>query len=821
MTMTQPDPANQAYIQMQSRLIVLLLRHDTGRFRHYIATHSDYAAQTDEDGMRRYRELAVLFSLRDELFEHILPRIVRRLSFESPRTLTLEEPPPRGRVDWERTLAATWEEYPDGTPLEVYTRQRRRDFATPENLLTVATLLEYRADGQHLLWDETIASGESALRHPLNAIVEQCDRELVFPQFAALRTAAQQVLEGSDGGPAALEEDVRERLLPGGNNAYEELLAWREQRRSLRLLQRTPHPEPPPVLGADPRRDNYLYQLWIFYELLDLLEAQGRLEDADLTPGQMALRFTWGDGAARCRYELRHDQAVPEPVARWVSRPQSGDVPGVRPDFYLWRTDPPPQHVTHGGTRYWREPGIVWDAKYYRERESPRTPASPIKRMIADLTLLGEREGALLFAFLTAPTSREQGSGILQGSGVGGQGSDRRSAGCPAWGHPDPRSLTPDPYISPDPRPLTPELTPDPTHDQTIVPNQHITIHHIPPSEETIAAQLSRLLDDAHAHLHDPLVPACHGRFLEPLSVGKPTPLHDRHGQVIDSPSDDMLLCPKPHIGPWRVDLVSRRHHCGQDARLCHIIGQSVVEIPLRPPRTADDLFSELQHVFAQTPPGHLDDAAISRVEQRVKELSRQFAKLVGADQRFERYYRRLRQMGLRHTLDLLATPEQESLALALFLVEQLEEIAAEDYSAPAIHLSSVMEIENKRRVFAGVKLVGHGSSPKQQTLGLLPGMRRYIKQNNPDAIENWSRVTAHAEEHWRGTVDPDDPAYRPLFEDYVKQLDRIAQLRNKAAHTEPLSYQEYEELVELMFERGKRLRFGALNTLLLVWVRE
>ncbi len=39
------------------------------------------------------------------------------------------------------------------------------------------------------------------------------------------------------------------------------------------------------------------------------------------------------------------------------------------------------------------------DAKYYRERESERTPSLPVKRMIADLALLGRSYGVLLFAF--------------------------------------------------------------------------------------------------------------------------------------------------------------------------------------------------------------------------------------------------------------------------------------------------------------------------------------------------------------------------------------------------------------------------------------
>lgn len=76
------------------------------------------------------------------------------------------------------------------------------------------------------------------------------------------------------------------------------------------------------------------------------------------------------------RYELRHDQSVPHAPDGWEVEPhRRSAVPGVRPDFYLWRIDPPPEQVDHNGVLIWREPGIVWDAKYYRERESPDAPA--------------------------------------------------------------------------------------------------------------------------------------------------------------------------------------------------------------------------------------------------------------------------------------------------------------------------------------------------------------------------------------------------------------------------------------------------------------
>ncbi|MBP1468951.1 hypothetical protein EYB53_024800, partial [Candidatus Chloroploca sp. M-50] len=386
-----PTPTEvAAYGAMQARLVALLLRYDEGGFGRLIGPRASHAAERMDATLQRYRDLGAVFVLRDALFEDILPRIVRRLSFASPRTLIVEEPPARGRIDWGRSLDSAWAERPGEAPLLLHTRQRRRDFATPENLLTVITLLEYHTEVQRLLWDEQMTAGSMALRHPLNELAERCERELAFPQFAGLRGAAQHMLDQARGGAESLEHQVQERLIPGGNSAYEDLLAWRARLRALRLLRRS-EPATDDVLGANPERDNYLYQVWIFYELADLLQERGRLERVNPRQGQMALRFRWGDGDDACVYELRHDQAVPIPPARWGATPlRKYAVPGVRPDFYLWRVAPAPARVEHNGVLFWREPGVVWDAKYYRERERAAAPSSPIKRMIADLTLLGE-----------------------------------------------------------------------------------------------------------------------------------------------------------------------------------------------------------------------------------------------------------------------------------------------------------------------------------------------------------------------------------------------------------------------------------------------
>lgn len=788
-----------AYTHMQARLIALLLRHDSERFQRAITTHPDYDAPPEDAALHHYRELGVLFWLRDELFEHILPRIVRRLSFVSPRATVIEEPPTRGRVDWERTLNATWGERPGEPPFALHTHQRHRDFATPENLLTVATLLDYRADVLHVLQHEHLLTGSSVLRHPLTTIVERCERELAFPQFATLRQHIQSTRGQADIDTASLEERVRERVIPGGNSAYEDLLAWREQRRTLSLLQRTPQPDTPATLGADPRRDNYLYQIWIFYELVDLLHQAGQLETIEAIAGKMRLTFHQGDGASRCRYELRHDQAVPTPVVQWAALPAGGDVPGVRPDFLLRRIDPPPQQVTHGGQCFWREPGIIWDAKYYRERESQRTPSTPLKRMLADLTLLGESRGVLLFAFLTDPTD-------------------------PA-GPSEPTDPADDDPTAERAKPVCRVLSPAAGQDQTLVPNQRIESHRLQPDGggggEAVANLLRGLLDDGHEHLHRPRVPHCHGVFLDSLSAaGPPGGTENRYGEPLDTAPDDLLICPKPHIGAWRVDLVSRTMHCCKDARLCHIIAHPDRRLPVRPPRTAEDLLKELQHIVEQGNAGQkLDDETVRAIAQQVEHLTRQFAEIAGAYRRIEMYQHRVRDLGMHRTWEMLGPPEQESLALAVFLVEQLDSIAAQDFSAPAIHVSSVLEVENQKRVFRCPDLIGDGTNPKRQTLGTLP-FWRLAHRNNMKATEeaqaNWLHIVDYAGVHWQEEIAPDEPAVS--FDDYVKLLDSIAQIRNQAAHTSALPRADYVKLFEQVCQRGRRMPFGVLNTLLLAW---
>lgn len=768
-----------AYAHMQARLVALLLRHDEQRFGQFFDIQQRFGAE-ENDALQHYRDLAVLFRLSEELFEHILPRIVRRLSFESPRATIIEEPPPRGRVDWERTLAATWTERPGEPPLQLHTRQRQRDFATPENLLTVVTLLQYRTDLQQLLWGEYSMIGAESLRHPLTESVARCERKLAFPQFAGIRSMAQQLLEQD--GSAALEAQVQERLIPGSNSAYEELLDWRVRYQSLRLLQRQQLDISDDVLGVHPDRDNYLYQLWIYFELADFLKRSDALLHWNQREGQ--LLFRWGTGAQERRYRLSYDRAILD-RSRYPIWPHA---PGVRPDFYIAHETP--EQIADKDTKLlWREPGYMLDAKYYRPREEndPKTPAGPIKRMLADLQLSGEQHGALLFAFhgyLPTPSNP----------------SHR------ADGQEQPGSKALD---------TVRQIKADWPRAQSVLPDTRIALYRIAPQASNSAADhdvlLRTLLDDVHAALMQRRKPECHGIFLDTLSLAAAGPLVDHWNHKLESSATDLLICPKPHIGAWRVDLVSRAKHCCANARFCHIIGQPNAQKPLRPPRDIKDLLGELDQIL-QAPGPELPDEygeAAARIAERVQKLTRSFAELANVD--FEFYYKRLHDLGMAHTLDMLDPIEQESLALGEFLKDQLDRIKANDYSAPAIHISSVMEREVKSRIFSGVSLEGPIADPKNQTLGRLPTMKTWD-------WDNWKRIEAHAAIHWHPQPDPNDLERRVRFEDFVKKaLSRIAPLRNHAAHTEPLPRSDYTELQSIIYQ-GNYLGYSALNALLLCW---
>jgi len=760
----------EAFLLMQGRLVELLLRYDAPRFG---TTFDERVADgLDDPRLRRYRELAVLFYLREELFASILPRIKRRLSFVAPREVQVESLPPRGRIDWSRTLTASLRNHPGEPPLEVQTRQRRRHFATPENLLTVATLIEYRAAVQRVLDNEAAQDRAQALRHPLQEIIGTCTRELVFPQFAGLERAASEIVEGRVATtPTELERQVARGLAPGRNSAYDDLIAWRQRLRRLTLLQRDTTVVDTTAFGADPETDNRLYQLWIFFELADLLRAESCCGPEDLSLQPLRLRFRW-EG---CGYELYHDQGVPQPVAAWsVRRGDARRVPGVRPDFYLWRTDPPRAAVRDGDREIWREPGVIWDAKYYRERERDSAPSSPIKRMIADLNLLGEPYGVLLFAFL------KEGADVTPG------------------------------YL----------LAPDAVRSQTLVPDQQVIVAQVPPALPGEGSKLRStflaLIKDAHRRLRTPAEIRCHGVFLDGLTVNAhgalagAEALRYRDGSALtqaDTPAetalDTLLLCPKPHIGPWRVDIVSLERDCCQNAKLCHILGAGVPDIQ-RPSRLTrlEDIARAIRTAG--------DDEHGERAEaatRQVRLIAQRYADLIQPNlAEFTAWVRDELDVGeLFDLFPFLTQSLRDTLGLGRFLWQQIDAIRASNFAGPTLLFTGVLEELVRQTIYA-------------RCPPLIDGNGRGLPKTLGTVGSRWNRVVLTQAltqgQHWEPKLTD---TTRLTFDTWADLAWRVSRIRNQAAHEAHVSPGEFRDLQQLYFG-SKRTGFGALNGLLLAW---
>lgn len=728
----------------QARLIELLLRYDAPRFAAELVERA--TGGEEHPWLRRHRELAALWHLRGELFDDLLPRIKRGLSFAAPSVSGEERLPARGRVDWRRTATRS-HDMPGESPLEAHTRRRRRLFSTPENLLVAVTLMEYRQLAEQILDGELVGGGTAALRHPVHDIVALCERELALPPFAGLRGEAERIVAGegdldADGLSAAVSS-----LLPAGRaSAYDGLLAWRERLEALRLATAPDQAPAAPALGSGPGSESAVYEAWLFYELADLLRRRDLLTFVD---GDR-LHFRWGDGASDYTVRLR-----PSVQSAWEQ------VRAVRYGLLVERdslSEPSP------GVRLgWREGGYAVSALFL----APDELSAAVRGLLGDLQLGGARRGALVYAH-----------GLAQ-AGVGSCGEH---AVALAAGLDSP------------------------------VPDAQVQIQQIAPmpgEQEAHAPALARLLDEATAAIRQRAPVACHGVFLDVASAAERAAPVTRDGMPLGAGLDEVLICPKPHVGPWRVDLVSRAAHCCRDHRLCHIAGQAGARPPVRPPRTAEELLRELGHLVVSGAPGDADEIAVEAVAQRVEELSRRFAELAG-DFSAVTYEGRLRDAGMDRTLHLLGAPERDSMALAAYLVDKLDRIGAGDFSAPTIHLARVLEREIQRRVMAIPGISPADFPHGRPTLGSLAGTRR----RRPEV---WAIIVKHAAGVWDGRVDPDDPDLTITLDQFVAQLAPVVAARNQAAHTTPITRQRYGNLFRDVC-RGGPIRVGALNVLLLAW---
>lgn len=720
---------------MQARLINLLLRYDQALFDSYFNVHKGMASTSPE--LQRYRDLAVLLRLRDELFEYILPQIVRRLSFEAPRSIEIEEHPVTGQIDWERTLAASWESLPNQPPLQLHTRQNRRSFATPENLLTVLTVLEYKAAIGRLLRSDNPLLRSQKLRSQFMTISEQCERELSFPQFAGLREQAQAMLDQYQDPELVerLELWVSEHLLPGSNNAYHDLVLWREKLRKLEMSQLYSDGESL-TLGPDYDQQSRIYQLWVLYELLEFFSLEGRLikRDSDETEAQSSLlRFSWGDSESLCEYELLFNAPIP---SQW-----QGDL-RAQPTFLLRRCDR--QELCDGQELIWHEPGYLLDAVYQGAGGSEQLLDQARKRLIGELHLSGEQRAIVLVPFVV-------------------QNDDQFSQIYPQ----QTRSSDPNGAFQIEIRQLAP-------------------LSSGPLSETTQAASLQQtlrtLLDQLHQALQQRIALECHGTIAD-LDTINP---HARAVPRCSRCNSVMAFCPKPHISRTKIDLVCPKCDCLSNRRLCHIIDLQEVGLPPRVERvlTAEELHKNIEQLRNWLRKTIQEDDDSERAEQ----LRKQVLEAIGEQtSSFIKYLQpNLRQIEDKFSGWVLpevwqgvpkALHEQSRhmLMAGEYIWLEVEDSELKEWAACAVQFVRALEFEMKRRIYYPCK-------------GRLLHQNGRIMQDNQftygttGAIErirgaNWQIVLTHIATPNR--LEEDELA--ALF----RAIEGLRQSRNKVAHTD------------------------------------
>lgn len=603
-------------------------------------------------------------------------------------------------------------------------------------------------------------------------------RELVFPQFTGLLVTASEIAEGyCEPTPEMLETAVAENLQPGGNSAYNDLLQWRSKLRDLRLLDRTIANQNQTMLGADPVRDNYLYQIWIFYELGDFLIRTRGHDEVIWDHTAQKLMFTWGEGDSQRRYQLQHDQNVKH---GWQN------TPGLRPDFYIAPADP--LILKEDGVVIWQEPGFILDAKYYRPTEASKTPSGPLKRMIADLTLAGIQYGALLFAF--------HGEELVASTA---EAYESVPANSTATAHPRNRVITP---------PLIPDNA---IINQRATPDTQIYVHAIPPttSDEKNDLQWQHLLDMTHRRIGKPVEVRCHGVFVDTLTatahgtLWSATALTSRNQQEIQS--DDLVICPKPHIGAWRIDLVSASADCCKNGVVCHI---KHLLPNAQPPRRLKHLDDVIEAIRDGTT--HLEgEERVQVATHQVKVVVERFADLLNPDlASYEEKVRHDLDLTMTEQVSLISGEQWRTLALARFLWEQIDRIKAENYAGPVLLYTGVLEeviVASLGNVLPPLKDY-HGKKLK-----LTLGTFGYYHHNKKDV--NYPIVYQYIVKagHW----DSSTIAYP--FEKWLESMETIAKIRNEAGHRAKTNKSQFT-LFYRHYCGSIGSGYGALNGLYLSW---
>jgi hypothetical protein len=197
------------------------------------------------------------------------------------------------------------------------------------------------------------------------------------------------------------------------------------------------------------------------------------------------------------------------------------------------------------------------------------------------------------------------------------------------------------------------------------------------------------------------------------------------------------------------------------------------------------------------------DDKAIQVVTSRVIEIARRYAALIKPD--LNHYGAKItRQIGeVFENTNLLSSQQRETLALSMFLSEQIDSIGATNYAGPALLFTGVLEEITRLTIFPNSEL-RNLLKDKEKTLGNLPRHQFYLNRD----------IKA---EHWNSEFSKRH--HYPISE-WLADIRGIIPIRNKAAHEAHIPKEDFQKLESLFFGNAYH-GVGAFTGLLKAWIKK
>jgi hypothetical protein len=239
----------------------------------------------------RLSDLNRLLELYLEFFNYIYPKISRKLRFDV-YSQELDSRALHGRVLWPKTIKCSISQGNQTCPTVFTTLVQKCAFETPENILTILSVLKLKQDSLFLLgydFQDLLAMEERAI---LGKIVDGCDnilkttllKELIplASKYAILSLWDTRIFSLETQSYARLRGEQREA------NPYLHLLQWMQKYRELNLRSISRNKTTFPI----DRRQNLdtMFELWVLFEFLDYLQIyEGAIIGIQRFPQQFAI----------------------------------------------------------------------------------------------------------------------------------------------------------------------------------------------------------------------------------------------------------------------------------------------------------------------------------------------------------------------------------------------------------------------------------------------------------------------------------------------------------------------------------------------------